>query len=647
MESHFQSGTKVGIAGLVNHILALFESLTLALEDDHKQASQVRLYLSRFKLWAGNLGAHRGSGSRSLEYRLRDASYIRKLVISLLSDLCGSIERGIYFQSPPPRRIPNQYLGVLLTNQEVSSDTSDDSYDQVEADLADYFNDDEDSDKSEMTKTLDEVAHVISCLLRLSITLSNPSPHSRYLAREDDGLIESYVHWDAKHVREKFDNVSEQLAKRLGRAMARRRLYLKYREEHKNRLAQGLVEYEDEDEQATTVASSLPDHLKDSDETCSTWFTIADDADSNASATSYATSNPDSTQLRVPSLPREYYDGPFKCPFCQNVVSIDTRYGWKKHVFKDLRPYVCLSNVCKTPEHLYMRRRDWVMHMKRGHWRLWQCPLGCNAKYDIPESLERHIEASHKHEISSDKIQALVELSSVANAAKAKGQCPLCFDFQVVSEKQYEKHIGRHLEELALFTLPDIGEVGEDDGEGKKTDNEDESNDSGDEDHNGEDAGMMIEDQVAADKQRETEAEIQREAEEAFHRRLKDMRLAEEEAKKEVERARLEAERADMLRQAQEDAQVMAEAEERARLQAEERARLRYEAQLKAIEDQRKAQYEAFDAPHEETRRGLGSNMTAANDQRKATVEGRAKAEREAHEDYERTISGDYNDTAR
>jgi hypothetical protein len=197
----------------------------------------------------------------------------------------------------------------------------------VETDLADYFTDDQDSDKSEMTKTLDEVAHVISCLLRLSITISNPSPHSGFLAREDDGLVESYVHWDAKHVREKFDNVSEHLAKRLGRAMARRRLYFKYREEHRNRLAQGLAE--DEDEQATTIASSLPDHLKEVDETCSTSFTISDDGGSNASATSYATSNSNSTQLRVPSLPREYYDEPFKCPFCQSIVSIDTRYAWK------------------------------------------------------------------------------------------------------------------------------------------------------------------------------------------------------------------------------------------------------------------------------------------------------------------------------
>jgi len=97
MEGDSKSVTELGIASLVARSLGLFKSLILALQDDHNKASRARFYLSRFKLWAGNLGAHRKSGGRSLEYRLRDASYIRKLVISLLTDLCKSIEEGIDF----------------------------------------------------------------------------------------------------------------------------------------------------------------------------------------------------------------------------------------------------------------------------------------------------------------------------------------------------------------------------------------------------------------------------------------------------------------------------------------------------------------------------------------------------------------------
>lgn len=48
---------------------------------------------ARFKVWCGNIGAHQ-DGRRSLEYRLRDASHIRKQVIKLLSNLAESLEDG-------------------------------------------------------------------------------------------------------------------------------------------------------------------------------------------------------------------------------------------------------------------------------------------------------------------------------------------------------------------------------------------------------------------------------------------------------------------------------------------------------------------------------------------------------------------------
>lgn len=203
----------------------------------------------------------------------------------------------------------------------------------MEDDLADYFNDDGDSDKSEVEQTLDEIAHVVDCLLRLSVTIRNPAPHDQFLSRAGEGLVKEFVYWDAKHVRDKFPNVDKDLADRLGRAMARRRQYFKYREEHKSRLAEGLEEDEAEFEgRATTIASSLPDHLKEagkSTEAGATQLAILDDARSDASATSYATSNPDSTQLRVPPIPKEHIDGSFKCPFCHMIVLIDTRHAWK------------------------------------------------------------------------------------------------------------------------------------------------------------------------------------------------------------------------------------------------------------------------------------------------------------------------------
>jgi CRISPR/Cas system CMR-associated protein Cmr1 (group 7 of RAMP superfamily) len=105
IEEASQSVTELGIAPLVARSLSSFKTLTSTVQCDHAQVSQVSSYLARFKLWAGNLGAHRRSGGGSLEYRLRDASHIRKLVISLLQDLCRSIEQGIDFLSSIKRKI--------------------------------------------------------------------------------------------------------------------------------------------------------------------------------------------------------------------------------------------------------------------------------------------------------------------------------------------------------------------------------------------------------------------------------------------------------------------------------------------------------------------------------------------------------------
>lgn len=77
------------VAGNLNGLGRMCELL-----ESQAQPSQslAQSYLARFKLWAGSLGAHRTSGTRSLEYRLRDASSIRKHLVSLLQELKDLVE---------------------------------------------------------------------------------------------------------------------------------------------------------------------------------------------------------------------------------------------------------------------------------------------------------------------------------------------------------------------------------------------------------------------------------------------------------------------------------------------------------------------------------------------------------------------------
>jgi hypothetical protein len=342
------------------------------------------------------------------------------------------------------------------TDLGLSSDDSDGVHqDPTNAELEEYFRDDDDTrGASELSDVLDEVGHTIDCLLRLSITIRNPAPHDHFRSRTGAGLIDFYEPWDVKHAREKFPDAEQGIAERLGKATSRRRQYFKYREEHAKKLAEGLDEVPPEEpdrDKATTIASSIPRHLKDIETT--DHLAEFDDTESNVSKTSYAPSNADAGLLRVPPLPKEYVDGPFQCPFCCMIVSIRTRRDWKKHVFRDLRPYVCLASSCGTPEQLYLRRGDWIDHMKQDHWKAWRCPFACSHLLHSKLDFLTHIKQSHPEGAFARNLDTLESLSSQPDLAKAKGTCPLC-PFSIASHTQYASHVATHVEQLALFALP-------------------------------------------------------------------------------------------------------------------------------------------------------------------------------------------------
>lgn len=71
-------------------------SIVLAAKDRDGSASlQSALadQTGRFKVWAGNIGAHQ-TGRSSLDYRLRDASHIKLRVIRFLNDLQEQLVEG-------------------------------------------------------------------------------------------------------------------------------------------------------------------------------------------------------------------------------------------------------------------------------------------------------------------------------------------------------------------------------------------------------------------------------------------------------------------------------------------------------------------------------------------------------------------------
>lgn len=167
--------------------------------------------------------------------------------------------------------------------------------------------------------------------MRLSVTFSNPAPYDQFKSRV--GVIEVSEQWDIQHVQEKFPNLEPVVSKRLGTALTQQRRYLKYREEHHSLLEEGLDSRNDHSSsrgRGTTIASSLPQELKDHCKAQS--FTILEDCEDDhsvISATSYASSSMDPEELRVPPIPAEAVHGPFLCPYCHTLISIETGNDWK------------------------------------------------------------------------------------------------------------------------------------------------------------------------------------------------------------------------------------------------------------------------------------------------------------------------------
>lgn len=231
----------------------------------------------------------------------------------------------------------------------------------------------------------------------------NPAHHDMILHSRSDETA-AFKPYDQQHVRDKFPQASEQLVLCLGGLITRRRRYLKYRERHSIKLGKGLEELQDG---GKTSAEDISETM--ASEFQAPEFDFGDVASiSSKSATSYASSDWQEVLLRIPAPPAQSLDGkPFVCPYCFYIIEANSTRSWHRHIFTDLRPYSCVFEDCRWLDQSYPSRREWFTHVCGTH--------------DLTEAV-----------------------------------CPLCKDF-LRETKLFERHVARHLVELALFALPRDG----------------------------------------------------------------------------------------------------------------------------------------------------------------------------------------------
>ncbi|KAH7165848.1 hypothetical protein EDB81DRAFT_942832 [Dactylonectria macrodidyma] len=420
--------------------------------------------MMRFKMWSGNLGAHQ-SGRVSLDHRLRDAPHLREQVIYLLKDLCESLQDALSLASHQPPLWQTKDVGEA-TSMSHSSDFA----------LTDSDSDSDFPESGLLTARTD-VEEAIDCLLRLSVAIANPAPHERVqnLGTGPSDDVSFYETFDIQRVRDKFPKISTELAETLGKSITRRRQFFKYREAHHTKLSAGLEAALNRETDTSrteivpkTVASSLPDYLKKLTNIDLTMDVIDEDgrSETGMSQTSYATSagvledsnDPEKRPpplLKVPPLPEAARRGNFECPFCYRMISASSWRAWKRHVFGDLRPYTCIFSDCKESNADFDRRHLWQLHVSQHHWRSWFCPFRCEGTFPSATELKLHIGQKHLKNAPEEQLSTLATLGEKPVSDDTASTCPVCAQ-TIVGLKSYIKHVGRHLEQLALIALPDL-----------------------------------------------------------------------------------------------------------------------------------------------------------------------------------------------
>ncbi|KAH7003037.1 hypothetical protein EDB82DRAFT_3888 [Fusarium venenatum] len=435
---------------------------------------------TRFKMWAGNQAAHQ-SGPFSLDCRLKEAPHLQQQVIHLLIDICESLQDALSktFATPDPLN-QDQERGRDHQNTQNKEASSANSARDRESEFSDS-----DSDLGSGTATVAfstlvlDVGEAIDCLLRLSVAIANPATHEHFqkLGVGPSEDVSFYEPHDIAYVRDKFPKISDKLANTLGRYITRRRQSFKYLQAHHEELPSSAKTLASNNEADTfyteVVPRSFTSSLTRPFETLATFdpqASVIDEdirSDSGISERSYITSDGSTFEgtdqethkpaplLRVPPRPSAAEDGTFECPFCYKTISAGTRTEWKQHVFGDLRPYICVFSNCTNSNIDFGRLHNWQLHFSKYHWRSWSCPFECQQPLSSAEELSSHIKDQHFPSGTEGEIKLVTTLGEKPASEDTSGHCLLC-GHSVTGLEKYIKHVGRHLEQLALFALPNF-----------------------------------------------------------------------------------------------------------------------------------------------------------------------------------------------
>ncbi|KAL5041264.1 hypothetical protein BDW71DRAFT_212290 [Aspergillus fruticulosus] len=370
--------TNATLAGVGQQIRELYKELGHSVAVEDPAWARLDNEMQRYELWARNLGLYT-AGHSSLDYRFRDAQLLFDHTLDLLGDLT---------------RVLSQLLKVVTKDMSRGEDISEDS---EEEDISSY------QDKPLFEVFTISTGATIDKLYRLAFKIRNPAMRlgsSKALGyREVDretgvDLMKQFAQLDERYIQDLFHSYNAShtddhyLIPRLAKANTRRRQQFRYWKKRRDALERlSTADAVDEDgdkrpEQAMGERQNLlvpgmePIVMAPSQPSTATWLDVEkvrlEDDMSVISTVSFLYANNDEDKDSV-SLPAPPKLGPemkeFECPYCFTICprKLVNKKNWEAHILRDLRPYICTFDHCKTPDQPYDSISDWINHEALNH----------------------------------------------------------------------------------------------------------------------------------------------------------------------------------------------------------------------------------------------------------------------------------------
>ena len=126
------------------------------------------------------------------------------------------------------------------------------------------------------------------------------------------------------------------------------------------------------------------------------------------------------------------------------------------HIFADLQPYICTFADCEDELAQFPNRAAWAEHEFSQHriTQSWSCPK-CPQAFISVSGWQSHIQEKHFLFFSGHNCNVAKDMAHRTEATRIEDEeCPLCRIVVGKPRRAFVKHVGRHMEEIALMALP-------------------------------------------------------------------------------------------------------------------------------------------------------------------------------------------------